>query len=97
MTVLKGKVRPTLTAGMLNMFTLSQNRSFELDRFVQVFGKSIPDYHPGLIVSGGVRYFLPNDRFLFLEAGYEFTQTLHVWSDYRLIINQFNIKAGFSL
>jgi hypothetical protein len=97
MTFLKGKVRPTLTAGMLNMFTLSQNRSFELDRFVREYGKSIPVYHPGLSVFGGLRYFLPSDHFLFLEAGYEFSQTLHVWPEYRLIINQFNIKAGFSL
>jgi hypothetical protein len=94
-TFLKGKLRPYLNGGVLNVFTLSQNNAFKLERFTMEYGKSIPAYHVGFTLSAGTRFFITPDSFLMFEAGYEYTQSLNVWPLYRITNNLFNLKIGY--
>jgi hypothetical protein len=96
-TFLSGMVRPYVGAGVLNMFIISQNKEFNLDRFTAEFGKSIPAYHIGFIGSAGFKVVISNNHFFFFDLGYEYTQTTNVWPDLRFINSQFEAKLGFSL
>jgi len=95
-TFLKGRWRPFLNAGIMNYFLLSQNSELEVIRFTEEFNRSIPFYHIGFTGSMGTRVMLPGDRFIFVEAGYTFTQTTSTWPDLRFINSLFDFKAGIS-
>lgn len=95
-TFLKGVVRPCVDLGIVNMFIISQNKEFILQRFADKFGKSIPSYHVGFIASAGARFMLKNNHYFFFDLGYEYTQTTNVWADWRFINNLFELKAGFA-
>jgi hypothetical protein len=96
-TFLKGKIRPYVNAGVMNMFIISQNDNFELYRFTEEYGKSIPTYHIGFIGSAGARIVFKDNHFLFFDVGYQFSQSTNVWPELRFINNQLEFKVGFSL
>ena len=95
-TFLKGGVRPYVTAGVMNMFILSQNKDLIVHRFADKFGKSIPTYHVGFTGSAGAKFMIRDNHYFFVDMGYEYTITTNVWADWRFINNQFGLKAGFA-
>ena len=95
-TFLLGKVRPYAGVGVMNMFIISQNSSFKLERFVLEFGKSIPTYHLGALGSAGMKFMLPKKHSLFFDLSYESTQSLNEYAALRFVNHLFALKAGFS-
>ncbi|MEI7526575.1 MAG: hypothetical protein WCJ95_19670 [Mariniphaga sp.] len=95
-TFLKGKARPYVNAGFLNMFLISQNKDFNVDRFTAEYGKSIPTYHFGFTGAAGVKMVFKNKHYLFFDLSYEYSQSANVWPDLRFVCNQFGFKGGFS-
>ena len=95
-TFLIGKVRPYFNAGVMNMFVISQNKEFQLQRFMVEYGKSVPVYHLGFTGACGARLYTNERSFFFLDLGYVYTLSMNVWPTLRFITNQFELKAGFS-
>lgn len=96
-TFLSGSVRPYLSAGVMNMFTVSQNEDFQLLRFTEEYGKSVPFYHFGMTVTAGTRIRVGHDLDIFLEGGYDYTQNYNVTPERRLSNSLFTLRAGVSL
>lgn len=96
-TFLKGNFRPYIHGGLMNMITFSQNEQFQLERFMLEYGKSVPGYQYGLILSSGIRIYTRPGYFIFFGIDYEYTQTTSVGLEYRLNNNLFGCKMGISL
>lgn len=96
-TFRSGSVRPYLSAGVMNMLTVSQNEEFQLLRFTEEYGKSVPSYHFGLTLAAGSRIRIGQDLSIFVEGGYDYTQNYNVTQERRLSNSLFVLRAGISL
>ena len=80
---------------MINQIVLSQNKDFLYDRFVEVFGKTIPSYQIGGVASLGTKIFINTSRAIIFELNYEYTSNLNINKSLKLKNSVFGAKIGF--
>ena len=91
----ENKFKPYLGIGMINQIVLSQNTDFFYDRFVEVFGKTVPSYQIGGVASLGTKIFLNANKAFILELNYEYTSNLNINKSLKLKNSVFGVKIGF--
>lgn len=91
----ENKIKPYLGIGMMNQIVLSQNEDFLYDRFVDVFGKTIPSYQIGVAASFGTKFFLNANQAINLELNYEYASNLNINKSLKLKSSVFGVKLGF--
>ena len=92
---MQNKFKPYLGIGMINQIVLSQNTDFFYDRFVEVFGKTVPSYQIGGVASLGTKIFLNANKAFILELNYEYTSNLNINKSLKLKNSVFGVKIGF--
>lgn len=91
----KEKVKPYLGVGLMNQIVLSQNTDFLYDRFVEVFGKTVPTYQMGVVASLGSKFFINANKAILLEFNYEYTSNLNINKSLKLKNSLYGLKLGF--
>ncbi len=91
----KGNFKPYIGAGVLTMFTLSQNDDFRYTFFYDEFGQSIPNFHMGFRLNAGLKIKVNNKSNLFTECTFEKTQTSNINQFYRFHTEGFSLKVGY--